>query len=134
MAPRAKHVEPEYRKPTNRKGPAQEEKPAGPEEYDTGQPGQGVHPAAVSSEAGTFHSTPVMGRPGLGVGVGPEEGRFVGVPVPVGVPVGMPVLVGVGKLLGVASGLREAEGEAPRLSVAVGESVGLGVALGDPRN
>jgi hypothetical protein len=70
MAPRAKHVEPEYRKPTNKKGPAQEEKPAGPpEEYDTGQPGQGVHPAAVSSEAGTFHSTPVMGGAAAGVGV-----------------------------------------------------------------
>ena len=76
MAPRAKHVEPEYRKPTNRKGPAQEGKPEVPEEYDSGQPGQGVHPAAVSSEAGTFHSTPVMGGivDGLGVALGVELG------------------------------------------------------------
>jgi hypothetical protein len=124
MAPRAKHVEPEYRKPTNKKGPAQEEKPAGPpEEYDTGQPGQGVHPAAVSSEAGTFHSTPVMGGAGLLVGVGLEEGRFVGVPVPVGVP----VLVGVGLLLGEAPGLSEAVGEAVPVGVRVAVALGVGV-------
>lgn len=63
-APTAMHVEPVYRAPTNKKGPAQDMNAGAGLVYAIGKPAQGLHPAAVSKDVGTFHNTPIMALEG----------------------------------------------------------------------